>query len=465
MVKMPTRLLNLINGLTDDISAAVGHAFSSVGPILIRNEAPFFPDYTDHGKTHVESILSTCELLLNDDAWSVFTREDAATLVLATLAHDLGMLINIEGFQYLVSSKDSIRPVDKNDEPWEKLWREFQLEVRRFDGSTLMELLGSPEPVPIYELDPVKLSERGIRIVGEFLRRHHHRLAHEIVLWGMPTGNGRINLLKGIPGHLIEIAGLIARSHGVAIRECIETLIERTSTFHREYRHIHPTYLMSLVRLADYLDLDISRAPSSVLSAKFLRSPISRREWWSHKAVVDCHSLDDDPECLNVTADTAALTNIETFLIIEEKIKGIQQEIDLCWAVLGEVYGRFPPLNRLALKIRRIQSNIRKPAVTCQLPFVPHRASLESSRADLLKLLIGPLYGDHPGIGIRELIQNAIDAVRELDFILKSSTSYSGSDVENLEGDVVVYFEKDSNGDFWVVVADRGIGMTWGDSV
>jgi HSP90 family molecular chaperone len=32
----------------------------------------------------------------------------------------------------------------------------------------------------------------------------------------------------------------------------------------------------------------------------------------------------------------------------------------------------------------------------------------------LLKLLVGPLYSDDPGIGLRELLQNAIDAVREL---------------------------------------------------
>ena len=234
MVEMPIKLSNLINGITDDITAVVGHAFSSVGPILIRNEAPFFPDYTDHGKTHVESILSTCELLLSEDAWSVFTREDAAVLMLATLAHDLGMLINIEGFQYLVDSNNSIPLVEKNDEPWEKLWRGFQLEVRRFDGSKLMALLGSPEPVPICELDPAKLTDRGIRIVGEFLRRHHHRLAHEIVILGMPSGNGRVNLFEGRLDHLKEIAGLVARSHGVTIRECIESLIDKNSTFHRE---------------------------------------------------------------------------------------------------------------------------------------------------------------------------------------------------------------------------------------
>ena len=459
---IPSKLANLLHGLTDDISGAVGNTLMSVGPILERNESPFFPDYTDHGIDHIRSVLRTCELIIGDDSWFVFTREDAAVLVLATLAHDLGMLVNVEGFRYLVDpSQNDNSLIGPNDEPWYKLWREFQLTARRFDGPMLIRLLGSPEPVAIEELDPANFTERGLRIVGEFLRRHHHRLAHEIVIYGMPSENGIIPLFSAMPQHLRDMAGLIARSHGVPVRECLEPLIKHDRTAHREYRHIHPTFLMTLVRIADYLDLDIGRAPTSVLAAKSLKSPISRREWWAHRAIVDCHSFVDDPECLHVVVEPEALPDIETFTVVEDKIIGIQQELDSCWAVLGEVYGRFPPLNRLSLKIRRIRSDLRESSIIHQLPFVPHKASLKSSRADLLKLLIEPLYGNHPGIGIRELVQNSIDAVRELDFTLIKSPSLNPVDREELEGDVEIYFEKDSHDDHWVIIKDRGIGMTW----
>lgn len=452
----------MLHELTDDILAAVGSAFASVGPILERNEAPFFPDYTDHGINHVESVLRTCELMVGDEAWNVFTRADAATLVLATLAHDLGMLINVEGFRYLVEPDgDDIPPLVTDDEKWQKLWREFQLDSRRFDGPTLTNILGSSEPIAIEELDSSQLTERGIRIAGEFLRRHHHRLAHEIVVLGMPTERGRLPLFDGVPQHLRELSGLVARSHGIPMRNCLDLLTKLDRTGHREYRDVHPTFLMALVRLADYLDIEIGRAPASLLAAKSLRSPISRREWWFHRAIVDCHSHDDDPECLHVVVEHSALPNVATFAVVEEKINGIQEEFDSCWAVLGEVYGRFPPLNRLSLKIRRIRSDLRELSKVSQLPFVPYRASLESARADLLKLLIEPLYGDSPGIGIRELIQNSIDAVREFDFITSKMSSSNPIDRNDLEGDVVVHFEQDDRGDYWVVVADRGIGMTW----
>ena len=459
---LPPRIKNLLYGLTDEISAAVGIAFSSVIPILERNESPFFPDYTDHGIAHIRSVLSSCELIVAEDSWNEFTRDDAVVLVLATLTHDLGMLVNKESFCALVESTlNDVPQLMPNDEPWQVLWREYQLDARRFDGATLLNIVGSPEPVSVNELNPKNLTEKGIKITGEFLRRHHHRLAHEIVVYGMPSENGRIPLFDGIAKHLREMAGIIARSHGVSIRECIDILVQREKTSHRAFRNIHTTYLMTLVRLADYLDLDAERAPSSILSVKSLKSPISRREWWSHKAIVDCHSYADDPECLHVIVEPSALPDVATFSVIEEKVKGIQKEIDASWSVLGEVYGRFPPLNRLNLKIRRIKSDIRQPSIISQLPFVPHKASLESARADLLKLLIEPLYGDHPGVGIRELIQNALDAVRELEFILSGPSTITHAEREPLEGDVIVNFEKDDAGSPWVVISDRGIGMTW----
>ena len=112
--------------------------------------------------------------MIGDEAWKVFTRDDAAVLVLATLTHDLGMLINIDGFRDLVGSTGIVPPMPE-DEAWEKNRREFQLDARRFDGATLVNLLGVAEPVSMNEMEPGNFSERGLKITGEFLRRHHHR--------------------------------------------------------------------------------------------------------------------------------------------------------------------------------------------------------------------------------------------------------------------------------------------------
>lgn len=128
---------------------------TSVKPILERNEAPFFPDYTDDGVGHVSSVIRTCELLIDDEAWHVFTRKDAAALIVSVIAHDLGMMIDTEGFKFLLKedfNEPSVKVFDAP--PWEKLWQDFLMEVRHFDDTKLVNLLGTPAPVSSDEIDP-----------------------------------------------------------------------------------------------------------------------------------------------------------------------------------------------------------------------------------------------------------------------------------------------------------------------
>jgi Histidine kinase-, DNA gyrase B-, and HSP90-like ATPase len=95
------------------------------------------------------------------------------------------------------------------------------------------------------------------------------------------------------------------------------------------------------------------------------------------------------------------------------------------------------------------------------VPYVPVDASFSTAEADLLKLLVAPLYGDRPEIGVRELVQNAIDAVRESTLLSGSDTCNSVEGLQEREGpDVRVQFSNDENGVAWLEVDDRGVGMT-----
>jgi hypothetical protein len=459
---IPNELKSRIDGITDEVQGAVGCAISSVTPFLERNEAIFFQDYTDHGISHIKNVLKTCEFLISPGAWEVFTREDAAALVIGVIGHDLGMLIDIDGFRFLIENDQELQlPHSITRKPWKDLWIDFELEVKRFDGSSLMNLFGSPDPVKESDLNLNSLTNKGIKAIGELIRRNHHILAYEIIMFGFPSGNGRILLFNNVPDYLKEMAAVLSLSHGVSLRDAINLLIKKEKNCHRAYRNIHPSFLMVLIRISDYLDIDSGRAPSSILSAKSLKSPISKREWWAHKSIVECHSYGDDPECLQVVLSSENLPNAETFCVVKDKLSGIQTELDYSWAVLGEVYGRFAPLNKLSINIRRINSNLNEEATISKLSFIPHRIKLETARADLLKLLIEPLYGDRPEIGVRELLQNAFDSIRELEFLSSQKPlDVKEEEREELDSDVVLSIEKE-NGSYWVVIADRGIGMTW----
>jgi molecular chaperone HtpG len=93
--------------------------------------------------------------------------------------------------------------------------------------------------------------------------------------------------------------------------------------------------------------------------------------------------------------------------------------------------------------------------------FVPMLVELGISGPEVLKLLIEPLYGDRPEIGIRELIQNAVDAVRERREFEKNHPDSADHAPSDLRDDVVVWLdEPDNNGAAMLTVSDRGIGMT-----
>ena len=102
----------------------------------------------------------------------------------------------------------------------------------------------------------------------------------------------------------------------------------------------------------------------------------------------------------------------KVYLRVWSLLDGLQRELDTSWAVMGEVYSRREDLKGLGIRLRRVRSNlddVRR--FRQQVSYIPGRFAFESAGTGLLKKLVAPLYGDAPEVGVRELLQNAIDAV------------------------------------------------------
>jgi hypothetical protein len=453
MMDFPAKLEAVLQG-DGSLHGSVLIAFSDFQPWLDASGAPFFPEYTDHSMKHVLEVVRTASSLICDDAWAVITPADAALLCLSALLHDSAMHLSEDGFVTLISTRTST--VLRGERPWSDLWADFLSEASRFDGRKLVELFGNSEPIHRPDGDPLRWQLRDRLLIGEFVRRHHSRLAHEIAIAGVPgSGGSRIALAK-VPRDLADLAGLIARSHGLDLRDCLKYL---DSTDLREYKGVHAIFLMALLRIADYLQMQNERAPKQLLHVRRLHSPISRREWEAHQAVIDIRNTHSDPEAIFVQA---APGDTRTYLKLKRLLNGLQMELDSCWAVLGEVYGRFAPLSSLGLVIRRVRSNLddeKRFAATVQ--YIPCDARFDAVGADLLKLLIHPLYGDRPEIGIRELLQNSVDACLELrDYQAQSGRHAAAPDLIEQDSDVLVMLEQRPDGGRFLAVSDRGIGMT-----
>lgn len=434
---------------------------------FVRSEHPtFFPDYTKHGRDHITDVCETAWKLIARDGKKALTPEDACMLALSVLLHDCAMHLTPEGFATLVEGKGPWKHVEEFDtQDWPMLWEDFLQEVRRMDDKALKKIFGESKQVePPKDLRRI-VDEDQLRLVGEFLRRHHPRLAHEIALYGIPAKDGAHPLFDGLDEEYRGLAGRIARSHGMSLRKSFEPLVE--DDHHRIYLGCHPVFLMVLLRVADYVQIQAPRAPKEQLIYKTIKSPTSQLEWRVHDCVKSIREgVAHDPELLQIDASP---DDVEAYLRLRQWLEGIQEELDASWAVLGEVYGRFPPHNKLGLCFRRLRSDTDdKEKLAKRVPYIPTHAQFRAAGPELLRLLIGPLYGDEPLVGIRELMQNATDAVRQFDALAEKNPALKalprldlGVNEEGEPIDVLIKVEMDENDvPCRVIVQDRGVGMS-----
>jgi molecular chaperone HtpG len=460
MIQIPDRLAELLRR-DRTLDAAVKASLDELEPWLEAGgkRPTFFPDYTDHSVQHIQEVLETAVSLIRDEAWPALTPGDAAVLVLSTLLHDSAMHLTREGFLALVRPGTRWTPIDGfGDRPWPQLWADFCLEARRFDQRRLMDLFGDAEPVQIPDLDHLKLDDQARRLIGEFVRRHHPRLAHETARHGAPGHADEPLRIHG-NGEIVDLAGLIARSHGLSARACLPYLKEHFGT-RTDPLDVHAVFLIALLRVADYLQIQAGRAPERTLKVHKIRSPYSAVEWKLHASVRDIRRHEEDTEAVYVRAKPE---DVETYLRLKGWLSGLQGEIDASWAVLGEVYSRQGErMDRLGMKVRRVFSNLDDEAEFAKtVAYLPRRLAFSTADADLLKLLIHPLYGERPEIGARELIQNAVDAVRELDSLREQGLVSSRLELAEQDADVMVSVEfREGDRSWWFTVRDRGIGMT-----
>ncbi|WP_437717360.1 ATP-binding protein [Sorangium sp. So ce448] len=461
-MKIPNRLSRKLG--RGELHGAVEQTLDRFEIWLKDNKLVFFEGYTDHGPDHVEAVMNSAEWLIVDHAWRVLTPPDAAVLVLGILLHDCAMHLSEDGFLRLINPSLDWAPcspyiLDKlQDRPWPELWTAFVQEASRFGEQKLVQVFDEPRLPDLRLLrDPREWTSRHRALIGEFLRRHHARLAHEIALVGVPGPTDRSSLVFAeMPPWLRDTAGFVARSHNMDLRRCVDLLPRERK---KEFRGVHVPFLMAVLRVADYLQIDAQRAPETVLKIRSLRSPLSRSEWLKHLAVPHVAEHENDPEALSVDAEPS---DVHTYLGLRRLFDDIQRELDQSWSVIGEVYGGHQTFSRLGLRVRRLRTSIDDVGdLAKRVDFVPVRTHFRTASGELLKLLVGPLYGHHPAYGVRELIQNSVDACRELaDYAEQNGTLKD--EVSKLEDkvDVIAVLEELEDGTGWFTISDRGIGMT-----
>ncbi|MEK6199974.1 MAG: ATP-binding protein [Psychrobacter sp.] len=430
---------------------------NNLKPWLDANTTVFFPEYTDHSFVHLNEVLATAESIITDESWNTITPEDVSAMIISVLLHDCAMHITKDGFYSLI--RDTYPPIKSQSvsvEPqWSVMWSEYIAEAKRFNSDKLKSIFGDTKPINDIPEDKLDLTNRHELLIGEFVRRHHARIAHEIVFNGVPGTEGKtLKLAEEPKPHFLDLCGFIAKSHNMSLRQAVDALDIKKK---RKHLGCHVPFLMGVLRISDYTQIHSSRAPAQLLKLKSLISPISRKEWKKHDAILEInHGLQDDPEELYIDAEP------QDALIFEDLrwlFKDIQRELDDFWAVLGEFYGRHNDLLKLGIKVRRIRSsldNVDEYIEDKRPDFIPKVLKFRTADSEMMELLIAPLYGNKPEIGIRELVQNSVDACLERDDIVsKNNIGFESHEYYDV---CVSVIEHENYGE--VIVEDYGIGMT-----
>ena len=391
------------------------------------------------------------------------------------------MHLRPDGFRELIRKETRFQPLPwfnesheghSADIPWVELWEDYVREARRFSGSKLIDIVGEQSALKwkFHDLpeDAGQWERNHNLIIGEFIRRHHARLSHEIAVYGFPglpvSGENQFPAMGKEKGHalmrLADLIGLTARSHWLSLRVC-KSYLDASPNYQGQLRPMGTAvlYPMALLRVADYLQIDRQRAPAVLLQLRNPPSPVSVQEWNKHLAVLYIGAATDPRgKMVTVTDDLTLLL----YLQLQDLLAGLQAEMDHSTAVLDEVYGTFTELglNKLNLATRRVYSNMQSSAYRDGLPYVPSRTGFTAD-PHLLTLLVEPLYGKYPNVGVRELMQNAADAVCELKvWCATRRISVESLYLPEQDGDVLIEFAKRNNGAWFLPVCDRGIGMT-----
>lgn len=364
-----------------------------------------FPMFTLHNETHICNVMRLMAGLLGDDTKKL-TRDETAMLIMSACCHDIGMSYSEEEKEELLGD------VDRLNKYLEKNHGEY---VKAFS---------SGNTVPVMTDDMLQNYLRSI---------HHERVMDLLVGFEWPS------VLEG----KIDRENLIyvCQSHGKDITALDE--MEATATIDLRFCAI-------LLRLADILDFDTSRAPEAVYrysgfeKANDSNSLKSKKEWDKHLASQGFDFLHINERIHMYFLDySATCKSMQVEQTVNCYLDWVDQELNYCSKQLKRFAGKWQDFI-LPGKIKR---NIKSEGYVSG----QYRLSLDQDK--ILELLIGKdLYSD-PSVFVRELIQNAIDAVRTREQLDKNLPS-------GWKGQINIRCWMDQEGYHWFRIEDNGIGMT-----
>lgn len=363
---------------------------------LIRANS-MFEEYTKHDISHIDRMLSILDWLVPDETQKIMTPADWLLIVLATYFHDLGMLITRDEYEKRGSTA----------------FTSFKAAIVADETQATQDYVARVNDLPEDEVDKF--------LYQEYVRQNH---ASRVRAWIEGRRNDDLGITEAVAAEIARILSpleevfaedlaIVCESHHLNdLDNVIKYSVSRPyGSTSQETANVQ--YAAVLLRTIDLLHITSDRAPSIAFRIINPRDPISQREWAKQAAVRSVRP--------KIAADDEGILNPK-----------LQKETIEVHARFNDAEGYFGLTSYLAYaetQIRQshdwiVQSN-RRYSSAYFFPwrfidisnieakgFIPQPFSFSLNQEKILELLTGHTLYNEPSVVVRELLQNAIDAVR-----------------------------------------------------
>ena len=391
-----------------------------------------FDEYTKHDITHVEGMLELLEWVIPDETKSKLTDADWLLIVLSVYLHDLGMLVTRTEYEAR-SDSNYLKYAEENSQNED--------EISDY-GQQVASL--APEARDKFLYQEFVRAHHAQRIRGWITGRTNNGLGHDEAVTGELE-----KLLGNLHATFREDLGVVCESHHLDDLDNVKKyhLDHPYGTSSNESANVQ--YAAILLRTADLLHISSQRAPSISMMVVNPSNPLSQLEWLKQNTITTVRSKaarDKEgivrPELPRDTIEVhGRFSNQDAYFGVTRYLKYAEAQLGLCYAWARDstqLHGTFH-----AFPWRNIDPSFIEAEGYDASPL---RFEIDQER--ILNLLTGHTLYNDTNVVVRELVQNAIDAVR-LQATQDSSLSLSGK--------VIVHWDPDDRS---LTVEDNGTGMT-----
>ncbi|WP_163015864.1 ATP-binding protein [Streptomyces sp. Tu 4128] len=388
------------------------NAFDGINLLSVRRDVKellqaigtgeIFDEYTRHDITHIDAMLEMLDWVVPDRTKREMTPGDWLLVVLSIYFHDLGMIVTKEEYK----NRDVTR------------FNHFKSEVLLTEDDNGRDYLERINEIERRHVDTEKF------LYQEFVRYYHALRVKNWIIGSRTKDFGDSSkvqdeverILGGLSPSFRKDLALVCESHHLNDLENLEKYHPSRPYGTKPSEAANVQYAALLLRTVDLLHVTSDRTPSMTFRIIDPRDPVSQREWAKQGAVVSIRPRPNKKEKEKEkekegrsqagTVEVHALfTEGEGYFGLISYLRFAEEQLALSHKWATQAQDEYPsayefPWNSIDT------TNVRAEG------FLAKQFKFSIDQEKILDLLTGHTLYNDSDVVVREILQNAIDAVR-----------------------------------------------------